>query len=102
MTNEGKSRMKDYHDLYILLKENSLTSDALATAIDRTFACRRTPLPRAIPTGLLVDFTRNPTKMIQWNSFLSRNALEAPTLEEVGTSIRETIEPILKRLGDSN
>jgi predicted nucleotidyltransferase component of viral defense system len=98
----ANSRMKDYYDLYVLLNEGSLNRDAVPVAIGRTFARRKTSLPQAIPIGLSEEFIHNPTKAAQWNAFLSRNKLEAPTLKEVGTSIREAIKPILKRLGDSD
>ena len=82
------SRMKDYFDLRALLREEQMDAAQLARAIAATFARRRTALPEDIPAALSDGFAGEQTKQAQWHAFLSRNRIEAPTLQEVVAEIR--------------
>lgn len=92
----ANSRMKDYFDLLALTRERAMDPAVLAKAIAATFERRRTPLPNAMPLGLMAEFARDPAKRRQWVAFLGRNRLEAPALEaaidELARFLREPLE----------
>lgn len=88
----ANSRIKDYYDLYELIKEGVLRSDDLIEALTATFTRRKTSLPEGVPVGLSADFASNPSKQALWNGFLTKNRLEAPALNEVVDMIRSYIE----------
>lgn len=89
------SRMKDYFDVYALLREGKTDSARLAGAIAATFARRQTALPGAMPQGLRDEFAGDAAKQNQWRQFLARNRLEAPALGQVISDIRDLIaEPM--------
>jgi hypothetical protein len=82
------SRMKDYFDVYALLREDAMDPTQLARAIAATFARRRTALPEGVSPALSNDFFDDPTKQAQWRAFLARNRIDGPTLQEVVVEIR--------------
>lgn len=89
------SRMKDYFDIYALSREGKTDSARLAGAIAATFARRKTALPEGQLQGLGNEFADDTAKQTQWNQFLARNRLEAPTLGQVISDIRDLIaEPL--------
>jgi hypothetical protein len=95
----ANTRMKDFHDLRTLSRLFPFAGPTLSEAIQRTFARRRTPLPlEALPTALTSEFYDDDTKQKQWNAFVSKNKLyiEPITLQEVTTSIREFVLPVLR------
>jgi hypothetical protein len=47
------SRMKDFYDLLVIFRRFPYDDSTIARAIAETFARRATPLPRAIPPGIL-------------------------------------------------
>lgn len=79
----SNSRMKDYFDLRALLREGQLGSKLLPQAISATFKRRNTAIPDGLPLGLTREFSENVVKRQQWNGFLSRNKLQAPSLDRV-------------------
>ena len=89
MTN---SRLKDYFDLRALAHEGAVDPALLAVAIAATFSRRRTPLPTEMPLGLSDEFAHDPTKLAQWDAFLSRNRIEAPSLETVVREVRSFVD----------
>lgn len=85
------SRMKDYFDVFALLREGKIDFTHLADAIAATFARRQTVLPESIPHGLRDEFADDATKQNQWRQFLTKNRLKAPALGQVLSEIRELI-----------
>lgn len=85
------SRMKDYFDVFALLREGKIDFTQLADAIAATFARRQTVLPESIPHGLRDEFADDATKQNQWRQFLTKNRLKAPALGQVISEIRELI-----------
>ena len=89
------SRMKDYFDIYALLREGKTDVTWLAGAIAATFARRQTALPERMPQGLSDEFAGDTAKQTQWKQFLAKNRLEAPALGQVILDIRNLIaEPL--------
>lgn len=87
----ANSRMKDYFDLWVLLRDSAVAADTLLQAIRATFERRGTPLPVSLPFGLSDGFARDAAKQRQWRAFLAKNKLAAPTLEEVVASLRDAL-----------
>ena len=77
----ANSRMKDFFDLWILLRHTNFDGDILRRAIQATFVRRKTTLPADVPFGLTDDFARDTQKQTQWHAFVRRNRLEALQLE---------------------
>jgi len=58
----ANSRLKDYLDLYILLKNEELDKEILSDAITSTFARREMALPKNIPVGLTSEFSQDASR----------------------------------------
>jgi hypothetical protein len=86
MTN---TRMKDFFDLWMLLRDATLDDAELQRAVEATFARRQTALPSAHPIGLSDVFADDATKQLQWRAFLKKNRLEPMDLGEAVKTIRE-------------
>ena len=82
------TRLKDYFDLWVLMKHVSFDPNILREAIAATFARRKTPMPQELPLGLSGAFTLDATKITQWKAFLSKNKLQAPPLDELVSELR--------------
>jgi hypothetical protein len=85
MTN---TRMKDFFDLALLLRDHTLDDAELQRAIKATFARRQTTMPGTLPIGLSDAFADDTTKRTQWRAFLNKNKLEPMDLREVIGAIR--------------
>ena len=93
------SRMKDYFDIWILLRHPELDQAVLRAAIERTFKNRKMEID-ATPIGLSPQFGTDPAKQTQWRAFLKRSALkDAPEqLSVVVEELRAYFEPIFTSL----
>lgn len=91
----ANSRLKDYLDLYILLKNEELDKKILLDAIASTFVRRDMPLPKVTPVGLTTEYSEDGSRQAMWRSFLNKNELEFISLPEVVTSISEFVLPII-------
>jgi hypothetical protein len=87
------SRMKDFYDIWLLSRQFAFDGSSLATAVEKTFAHRGTPVT-AEPTAFSPAFATDPSKMTQWRGFLSRSRLDAPAdLAEVTAVIAGFLSP---------
>ncbi|OGV26142.1 MAG: hypothetical protein A3F18_08510 [Legionellales bacterium RIFCSPHIGHO2_12_FULL_37_14] len=91
----ANSRLKDYLDLYVLLKNEELDEKILLDAIASTFARREMALPKDTPLGLTSEYSQDASRQTMWRSFLNKNELEFISLPEVVTSISEFVLPII-------
>jgi hypothetical protein len=93
------SRMKDYFDIWILLRHPELDQTVLRAAIERTFKNRKMEIDAA-PIGLSPQFGTDPVKQAQWRAFLKRSALtDAPEyLSVVVEDLRAFFVPIFTSL----
>ncbi len=89
MTN---SRMKDYFDLHILLRDAATDSVLIGDAIYATFRRRGTELPNQTPVGLSDEFAIDANKCTQWQAFLRKNGLADMSLVNVVEIIRSCTE----------
>jgi len=91
MTN---SRMKDYFDLWVLLRDGDLDLLKLRQAIEATFVRRMTPFLNAVPVGLTDEFAVDSEKQKQWRAFLKKNRLESIELKHIVRELRKAFQRI--------
>jgi hypothetical protein len=82
------TRLKDYFDLWVLVKHVPFDPGILHEAIAATFTRRGTPMPQELPLGLSEAFSQDRTKIRQWKAFLGKNKLQAPPLDELINELR--------------
>jgi hypothetical protein len=85
------SRMKDYFDVWVLLRQDGFDPAVLAQAIHATCTRRGTALPEGWPTGLADEFAADAAKLAQWQAFLRKNRLDAPALADVIAELRAAL-----------
>lgn len=95
----ANTRLKDFFDVWLLLRDFDLGDAELAAAIRATFARRQTPLPFALPTALSDAFSGDEVKRAEWAAFIGRAGLAdtAPSLDEVVIKLRDRLTPLLVR-----
>jgi hypothetical protein len=92
----ANSRMKDFYDIERLATELSFDAATLRLAIEKTFARRRTELPKRVPDGLTDAFAVMQQKRMQWRAFVGRvSAEDARPFVDVVRRIREFLLPVL-------
>jgi hypothetical protein len=89
------SRMKDYFDLWVLVRYSEFDLQILIRAVTATFDRRQTRIPVGVPIGLSDEFANDPLKEKQWNAFLRKNSIEPKPLSEVVTDLRDFLMPVL-------
>lgn len=85
----ANSRMKDYFDLWVLLRESELDPSELKRAIEATFARRKMAMPTATPVGLSDSFAVDAGKQAQWRGFLRKNRLDELALADTVKMLRD-------------
>ena len=94
MLGMANSRMKDYFDLWVLLRDDDLDPVQLRQAIDATLTRRQTPPLTSVPVGLTDDFAADAGKQTQWRAFLKKNKLEPIALNDVVQMLRNVFQRI--------
>jgi predicted nucleotidyltransferase component of viral defense system len=67
----ANTRMKDFYDIWVLIRIFDFAHDRLARAIAATFARRQTVVPTEIPDALTRAFAEDPLKQRQWTAFIA-------------------------------
>jgi hypothetical protein len=88
----ANSRMKDYFDIWVILRDSELDKEILRSAVIATCNRRKTLMPTVLPLGLSNEFAEDKNKNIQWNAFLSKNKLGENKLSELIFEIRGELE----------
>ncbi|MGA1841244.1 MAG: nucleotidyl transferase AbiEii/AbiGii toxin family protein [bacterium] len=93
------SRMKDFFDIWLLLRQFDFKGSSLATAIAKTFSTRGTDIPSET-VGLMKSFTTDMAKATQWHGFTRKIRLtKVPEdFAEVIRAISTFLGPIAKSL----
>lgn len=81
------SRMKDYYDVWVLMRGFEYDGELLKQAMVATFARRKTELPSGVPPGLSDEFANDRQKQAQWTAFLRRTHAKAPTELDFSTAV---------------
>jgi hypothetical protein len=87
----ANSRMKDYFDLWVILRDAELEQHILVQAVDATLNRRGTRKPSGVPIGLSEQFSSDRHKLTQWTAFINRNQLKAVSLEETLQDLRSAL-----------
>jgi len=95
------SRMKDFHDIWMLSRTFDFQGAMLARAVERTFANRDTPVP-ADPAVFDHSFPNDKDKNIRWQGFIKKSGLSsAPgSFTEMVAAIRKFLEPVATALSE--
>lgn len=91
----ANSRMKDFYDLWIIMRKFDFEGQILANAIAATFTRRNTPLPTTAPLALTQTFAGDTAKQTQWRAFLRKNELSADNLSltDIITALHDFLMP---------
>jgi predicted nucleotidyltransferase component of viral defense system len=87
----ANTRMKDYFDLFVILKNTQLDRMILTQAMSATLSRRGTAEPQKIPLGLTDQFAVDTQKNTQWRAFIARNNLKAESLSDTLAYLRENL-----------
>lgn len=93
----SNSRMKDFYDIYKILKEQDVSNTSLAESIKQTFRTRGTVLPEN-PAIFSDEFKSDSRNLGLWQAFLRRMKAEEIDFPVVLTEIKKHIEPIYRTL----
>ena len=88
----ANSRMKDFYDIWLLLREREFETARLVRALVATFARRETPFPIDAPLALTSAFFDDSSKQRQWRGFSQESAAQ-------GVALSQIVEEIAERLG---
>jgi len=96
----ANSRMKDFCDIWYLMRNKNFEGTALQKAIELTFLRRKTELPDEPPTALTDAFYSDEGKKGQWKAFKRKAGLTdvSETLEEVVKDISGFLWPLNESL----
>jgi hypothetical protein len=94
------SRIKDFFDLHYLAAHFEFDRTMLAEAIQRTFARRRTPIPRDEPVALTPAYWQDRSRPAQLRAFAKRARLAVPDAPEetFGKLLGSFLSPVLDDL----
>lgn len=84
----ANGRMKDYFDIWVILRETELDYEILRSAVSATAMRRKTVMPEGLPIGLTREFAEDGNKNIQWRIFLDKNRLDPIELVMVVDDLR--------------
>lgn len=87
------TRMKDFYDLWTILKSHEMQSEKLSIAIQKVFANRKTPFKR--PVAFTPGFYDNKETQQRWNNFLSAMGKPPIKFEDVILELSRSIEGYL-------
>lgn len=93
----ANSRMKDYHDIWMLSRTLEFDGQDLAEALRATFERRDTELPTEIPAELTSEYTGQPETSRMWDTYrkgFSEAVTDLPDdLHEVADAIAAFVMP---------
>jgi predicted nucleotidyltransferase component of viral defense system len=68
----ANSRQKDFYDIWYMSQQFDFDGDILKQAIEKTFAKRKTALPKTTPMVFTEDFYANLANQAQWKNFVKK------------------------------
>jgi predicted nucleotidyltransferase component of viral defense system len=87
------TRMKDFHDIWILSRTFTFTDDRLVRAIKATFARRGTAIPTEAPDALTPAFAADARKRAQWAAFVETVDVDPGELAAVLSDLAAFLMP---------
>lgn len=96
----ANSRMKDFYDLWLLIRQFDFEGERLARAIEKTFTHRKTIMPAKPPLFAEEICDEKSNRQAFWNAFLTKSKIgNAPvTLSETARLIEAFLEKPVKAL----
>jgi hypothetical protein len=96
----GNYRMRDYYDLYVILKRGLVEPEALAEAVRVTFDLYGSTIPESVDDMPALGAEYVALKSARWDSERETKQFgdRAPDLHEVVDFLRERIDPVLSDL----
>ncbi len=98
---EQNSRMKDFYDVFMLLKSHQYDDVVLKAAINNTFQARKTIVDKN-HTVFTNNFAENPKRQQEWNAFLTKMGknmvVERVEFVTIMSCIVEQLQPIYDTL----
>ena len=88
----ANSRMKDYFDLWFILRDATLEQEILSRAVNATLDRRGTKLPLGVPLGLSDQFSTDGAKTVLWDAFVNRNKLQVVSLQQTVRDMRAALQ----------
>lgn len=82
------SRMKDFYDIYNIIKKYNIEGENIKNAINKTMLKRNTFL-KSMPDIFETEFYNDADKQIQWNIFISKNKFSNIKFEEVVVLLKD-------------
>jgi len=92
------SRMKDFYDIVFIADSKSFQGKTLKEALETTFKTRETELSNR---KFIYEekFKNDKIKQVQWNSFITKNKLDADDeFNKVVEKLKKFIEPLFKNM----
>ena len=91
----ANSRMKDFYDIWMLLRQFQIKPEKLSPIVKQVFKNRKTVV-HGIPKAFSSDFYSSTRTKTRWKAFLKNIGDESIELESVVAEIREFFLPILE------
>src|SRR3569623_309121 len=88
----ANSRMKDFYDVWRLLREREFETARLVRALVATFARRETPFPADAPIAFSAAFFNDVSKQRQWQAFSQDLAAPGAALPDVVAEIAARLD----------
>lgn len=91
------SRMKDFYDLWLMIRRFDFNGADLVEALKRTFAHRKTPLPEKPPLFAEEIYDETSDRQTLWKAFLTKNQIKhiPEKLKEIASAIENFLaEPV--------
>lgn len=89
------TRMKDFYDLWTIMRHHEIKPNRLKVAIKEVFANRRTPLK--YPIAFTAAFYDDKNTQQRWNNFLSAMGREQVHFQEVIGELAKTFDAYIER-----
>ncbi len=91
------SRMKDFYDIWLMMRQFGFNGSKLAEALKKTFKHRKTPLPQGKPLFAEEIYDEKSDRQTLWKAFLKKGDIKnAP--EKLSVLAREIEEFLVKPL----
>jgi len=96
----ANSRMKDFYDLWLLIRQFDFEGESLARAIEKTFTHRKTIMPDKLPFFAEEIYNEESNRQALWSTFLTKSKIRNTpgTLSEVAKLIEAFLEKPIKAL----
>ena len=93
------SRMKDFYDVWLLIRQFTFNWASLADAIARTFKNRKAELPKTIPFFAAEIYSEESDRNRIWKAFLEKNEIRATEkLKDAAEAIENFLQPVVESI----